>query len=63
MHENNICFYFFKIIFDTITSKRYKNIKKLILNKKKIKKNHEIRFQSQEQKKKPLVYNTYFLVK
>ena len=52
MHENNICFYFFKIIFDTITSKRYKNIKKLILNKKKIKKNHEIRFQSQEQKKK-----------
>ena len=31
MHQNNI---FFKIIFDINISKRFENIKKLILNKK-----------------------------
>jgi len=33
MHQNNF-FYFLKIIFDINTLKRYKNIKKIILNKK-----------------------------
>lgn len=35
MHQNNI-FYFFKIIFNTNISKRYENIKKFILCKKKL---------------------------
>jgi hypothetical protein len=35
MHQNNIFFYFLKIIFDINTSKRYENIKKIILSKKK----------------------------
>ena len=35
MHQNNIYFFnFLKIIFDSSISKRSKNIKKLILNKK-----------------------------
>jgi len=55
MHENNICFYFFKIIFDTITSKRYKNIKKLILNKKKLKKIMKYGFNHKNKKKTPSV--------
>jgi hypothetical protein len=54
--------YFLKIIFDTITSKRYKNTKILILNKNKIKKIMKYGF-NRKNIKKPLVYNTYFLVK
>jgi len=38
MYQNNIFFYFFKVIFEINTSKQYKNTKiKLIHNKKKIK--------------------------
>jgi hypothetical protein len=33
IHQNNIFFYFFKIIFGISTSKRSKNIKKLIFKK------------------------------
>jgi hypothetical protein len=34
MHQNNIFFYFLKIIFDISISKRYENIKKIIVYKK-----------------------------
>jgi hypothetical protein len=36
MHQNNIFFYFLKIIFDISISKRYENIKKKIIVYKKI---------------------------